>query len=298
MKIKSRFTALALGLAGGVLSATQTQAVLTSYSPGDLFIGFRTTTSSNTLLVNIGQASLYSPASLGGTAGTTPFNVQFGLVPNTLTPVFNLNDDLVDTFGANWAANPGNGTGVRWAVVGFTDNSLDNTPTAGLTARSIYITKARTNPAVQSATLGSVNHDTFSGNFQSLIYGGATSYDGRNSTDNSTEAYIGAASGASNWNTLIGANGSFGLGASRRVEQAASGLYSGPTDSVLDLYLAPNADSTLATSNTYLGSFSLSSSGVLTFTPVPEPSTALLLAISGTAIMAFRRRNRSVPSAG
>ncbi|MFZ4682293.1 MAG: PEP-CTERM sorting domain-containing protein [Terrimicrobiaceae bacterium] len=295
MKIKKRFTALALGLAGGFLALAPTQAALTTYSPGDLFIGFRKTGSANTLAVNIGQASQFFTSALGGTA-TVPFDIQFGVVdsgPNAGDPVFDLSADLTATFGSNWADNPGDGTGVRWAVVGFTNNN-GVSPTPGLTTRSVYITKPRTNPATQSATLGSIVHNTFSGNFNAFATGPVTGYAGRNSTANSTVAYIGAASGSDNWDTRAASGASFGLGNTRRAEQALSGAFSGPTDSVLDLYLAPNAGSTLVTSNTYLGNFTLGTDGALTFTPVPEPSTFALLAIGGTALMAFRRRNRSV----
>jgi hypothetical protein len=46
----------------------------------------------------------------------------------------------------------------------------------------------------------------------------------------------------------------------------------------------------LTTSATYLGDFSLSSSGVLTFNPVPEPSTWAMMGSGFLALLAIRRR--------
>jgi hypothetical protein len=102
-----------------------------------------------------------------------------------------------------------------------------------------------------------------------------------------------SASGNSNsWTSQIG-NQSAAFGTSLAFEQAPNGSYSGPTDSVLDLYLKPSTGSTGGTSASYLGSFSLASNGTLTYGPVPEPSTYALLALTGTIFMVFiRRRNR------
>ncbi|MFZ4483318.1 MAG: hypothetical protein ACOYOL_04975 [Chthoniobacterales bacterium] len=262
----------------GLLSAVRAQpTAITTYEPGALFLGFRqvgTNATANSLAVKIGQASQFLPPSLGGTATPgSPFNVQFGVVPGSGTPVFNLTNDLTAVFGSTWTNNPTNGSGVRWAVVGFTDDSLNNTPIANLTARSAFVTRARTNPATQSTPLvySATSHlDPFAAEFKNFAYGtGGGAYAAQQSTTNSSVALIDGAGLLNNWSTRIGtaANGSFGLGSARRVEQPQLGNFTGPTASVLDLYLAPYTGSTLVTNTTFLGTFIVTTNGQLTFTP-------------------------------
>lgn len=281
---RGAFAALAVAA-----SASSAPAVLTQYSPGDLFIGFRQTGVSNTLVANIGSATQFLPPSLGGTA-TGSFIVQFGFVPNTTNPVTNLADDLSAVFGDLWATNEDDGTGVTWAVAGFTDNTVDNSPISGFGARTVFLTQARTDPNVQTGPLPSVSRNAFSAEFNAFVDSiGSTSYVNRESTEHSSVAYIGDASGANNWNTRLGANG-FNTGL--RLEQGLNGPFSGPTNSVLDLWLAPNPNSSLTTTRTYLGSFTLNELGELTFTAVPEPATYVLLGLAATGYVVFRRRTR------
>lgn len=295
MKAKPTLLGFArMALIAGVLTLQlpSASAVLTTYTAGDIFLGFRQGSASNTLAVNLGLLSKFLTPALGGTATAgSSFNLQFGVIPNTSTPVTNLNADLTAVFGSSWASNSSNGTSVRWSVSGLTNNDFDNTPINGYNARTILVTKARTNPAAQSAVLGSVIQDNFAGEFDSFANSNiAGGFVGQNSTANSSVAFIGAKSDANNYDTRLGSSGSFGLGANRRIEQLASGANQGPTNSVLDFYLAPTAGSTLATSNTYLGNFSLNSAGELTFNVVPEPSTWALLALSGLVFTILLRR--------
>ncbi|MFZ4484062.1 MAG: PEP-CTERM sorting domain-containing protein [Chthoniobacterales bacterium] len=303
MKNKLKHLAFAaVALASFVPSGmAQTNALLT-YNSGDLFLGFRrvgTNAAANNLAVNLGSGAQFLPTSLGGlNAPGSSFLVQFGVVPGTTNAVFDLNTDLTTVFGASWASNPTNGSGVRWAVVGFTDDSVNNTPISGLNARSAFLTRARTNPATQSTPLvyASTSHlDPFAAEFKNFAYGtGGGAFASSLSTTNSSEALINSAGLTNSWNTRIGsaANGSFGLGSARRVEQPQIGNFTGPTDSVLDLYLAPFTGSSLVSDTTYLGNFSLDSSGELTFTSVPEPSTYALLGLTAAAGFAWRMRLR------
>ncbi len=304
MKIQTnllRFGRLALAVGGLALSAPSASAVLTTYTPGDIFIGFRQTGVSNTLVAKIGTVGDFLPVSLNGTRalGST-YNPTFGVIPGTSTDVTNLNLDLNSAFGSSWANNPTDGSGVRWGVVGWTGNTGETSAVTGLATRSLFVTRGRTDPAVQTSitgtpsAIGSVSG--FATAFSSFGYGtGGGSYINQNSTANSSVAYIGASADTNNWGTRINtSNAGFGLGSGKAVDQTPlTGAYSGPTSSVLDLWLSPNTGSTLATTNTYLGSFALDSAGYLTFTAVPEPGTYILLAIVGLFFVVFRRRKSS-----
>lgn len=280
--------------------------VTTTYSNAELFIGFRQSGVANTLAVNIGAATQYIPTNISNLGTAAPggqFNVSFGTVP-VGTPgagdaVTNLDADLTAVFGGGWATNnqANSSLDVSWAIAGTTSTTSNSSPIAGLTKRSIFLTVARTSPSTVASAPGDFDIDgSASPNINSFAQGvGAGSYKGRTSTINSNKAYIGAASDGNNWGTQAGTAGStFGVGFN--AEQPLSGANSGPTDSVLDLYLFPNTLSgtpTFATDPTYLGSFSLSSGGVLSYTAVPEPSTFALVAITGTVFTVFlRRRNR------
>jgi hypothetical protein len=142
--------------------------------------------------------------------------------------------------------------------------------------------------------LGSVNLDGFAVAFNSFVNGvGDGSYVNQFSTENSSNAFVGEGSEANNWNARIGANGNFSLGSGRVVEQLNSGAFQGPTDSILDLYVAPSAGSELTSARTYAGgSFTLTEDGELVYGVIPEPASALLLGF-GAAFLGFvRRRNR------
>ena len=295
----STLTLLRSALAGLALASavSSAQAVLTTYSNGDLFIGFRQTSASNTLAVNLGSVTKFLTAPLGGTAiGGSSFNLQFGVIPNTSTPVTNLYADLTAVFGALWATNEIDGMGVRWGVVGYTSNLANNDPINGYAARTLFITRSRTDPSTQTTIAPGISNigsrTTFSSEFNGFSQGlGGGSFQPQNSTVNSSVAYIGSASDVNNWNTKMG-GGTFGLGGTRYVEQQPSGTFQGTTNSVLDLWLSPNTGSTLATWNTYLGNFTLNGAGELTFNVVPEPSTYALLALAGIFVAVSIRRRK------
>jgi len=277
-------------------SAALADTALTTYNSGDLFIGFRQTGVTNTLVVKVGAAGQFLPANLGGTWDGTPFKVTFGLVPGSAAIVDDLSADLVANFGVDWADNFTDGTGVRWGVVGITSNNQDNVPINGYNARTAFVTKARTTPTVQSTTFASSNLDNFAVEFSSFAFGlGGGSYVNQNSTANSSVTFIGDGTQTNNWNTKIAANGTFGLGSGRVVEQLNSGTFQGTTNSVLDLYVLPSADSTITGARTYTGgSFTLNSQGELFYSPVPEPGSATLAAAATlvSGLVRYRRRSR------
>lgn len=296
MKIKP--LAFAVGALWLLIPASWAQ-VLTTYTNGDVFLGFRRSGTANTLAVNLGSATRFLTPAFGGTA--TPgssFNVQFGVIPGFSTPVFNLNTDLTSVFSSNWTNNTTDGSGVRWAVVGLSGNTSSGIP--GYTARTLFVTRARTEPGVQTSIgpdrLDIGDFGEFSSAFNSFAQGvGGGAFRFQDSTTNSTVAYIGPASDANNWATRLdtASEGSFGLGSGAEVEQTF-GDYQGTTDSVLDLWISPNTGSTAipVNENTYLGNFTLNNSGELTFNAVPEPSTYALLGLAGAGAFIWRLRQR------
>lgn len=280
-------------------SAFATTVTLTDQSSGDLFLGFRQSGQSNDLEVDIGSIAKYTPTALGGTWNGITFNIGFGVIPGTSTPVTNLSADLSAVFGGSWATNTGDQTGVRWAVVG--NQSLSTSPlTTNPGKNTVFLTQAETTLGQQSTAPASnaVNFSAASGGVKNIE--GSLGYSGRQSTVNSSVALSesSAASNTNGWNTQIGGitSGS-GFGSGLAIEQALSGSLAGPVGSELDLYLISNTGTGgISNAGQYLGSFSLDSSGDLTYSnvnAVPEPGSTVLVGFGLAALVPFlRRRNK------
>jgi hypothetical protein len=297
--LSPRKLAHAFILTAAALSAPSVHAALT-YSDGDVFIGFRKDGVATTLVANLGSITKFLPPGKGGTWNGNPFNVQFGLVPNTVNAVTSLAPDLVANFGANWAVNSTNQTSVRWAVVGITSNAVDNAPINGYNNRTAFLTRPRLTLNTPS-TLGSGSNNSFGSEFNAFAVGiGGGSYLGLTNTANSSVAAIGTGSDANNWGTRIGGNASFGFGSNRNVEQFLSGANQGPTDSVLDLWIAPTSGSSLGNARVLAGgSFVLNTDGSLTYgaypfavAPVPEPGT-LTFGLGLIGALGLRRKRQA-----
>jgi len=147
----------------------------TTYTTGNVFIGFRDDDVTNTLAVNLGAATKFLPTSLGGTWDGAPFTVQLGVMPagnpGAGTPVFSLAPDLASVFDLNWADNPDDGTGLKWAVAGMTSNISANNPIPGLERRSVFLTVARDAPGTVAGAPLNFSNDDFALNFNSFAQG-------------------------------------------------------------------------------------------------------------------------------
>jgi len=261
-------------MAFAVLGLTSVVANAATVTPGseDLILGFQ------------------APA--GDTGSATNLEVDLGAASNftssTATEVLSqLNvNDLVATYGSNWTSD------VTWSVAGITSVAGDaNNPSFDLTSTTSI--KENNASGLQGAY----------GAIENLAGGSsaAGSLKGQTSTANSAfAATIGTSSTPAS-----------GLSESYTSEEAGNGYtYAGnaeatgaSTDELYSLFPSSEVGTGRGASfpaATDLGTFSLSTSGVLSFTgadPIaaPEPSTyAMMAGAMGLLFLAMRRRRLNV----
>lgn len=243
-----------------------------TYTTGDLLLGFELSGNANDYVVDIGPASLYINAAPGSS-----FNV------NTTLGLGNLAADLSAVFGSGWATNTGLSL-VNWGIAGATSNTAT---TFGLPKNTLFFTVARDVPGTQTtplAVLSNGQQTPIDSTFRSF----ASGFNGSDQTANSSFATIESAAAGNSWSAENPSSNAFGSGYD--IEQGAAGTNIGPTNSVLDLYeLQPAAG---GGPGIYLGDFTLSSTGQLTFLAVPEPSSLTALLGGAPALALFRPRRR------
>jgi hypothetical protein len=271
---RTKITSALVALAIAAVLSTSAQAVSTTYNEGDLLIGFEQQNGSggvtaNNYVVDLGAVSSF----IGATSNLT----------------FNLNTtDLVSAFGSAWASNTGNQ--VQWGVIGGSD--LSTSITVGsytLKKNTLFLTQGEITPGTQSpkpATGSNSTQGNINGNIQqfALDFAGVS--------ESSANAAIVPSNDAIGWSASSPGNGA-AFGSSFAIEQPASGSNTGPTNSVLDLYQLNNTTNTSGSTAIYLGDFTLSSGGVLTFVgaqAVPEPSAYAMGVIAAALFFVLRRR--------
>ena len=250
-------------LLGSFASAHALTPVQLSYTADDLFLGFRAsggTGATQCYLVDIGQASIYRDA----TGNVSP-------------SLGNIASDLTTLFGANWYSR----SDVFWSVTGTPGASavgsdgvkllyatavqVGGASTAWLggstTAQGTAMGKMISMSQQYVATLAAVPNYSTSNSLVGLI---------QNNTDpNSYSQYATGPSGIS-----------FGF---------FNPTVEGTVSSVLDLYRIPTGIYNQEAPS--VGSFSLNSSGVLTFAkPVPEPSSLGLFGAASALLVAWTRK--------
>ena len=267
-KITSALTALALG---AVLSTSAHAQI--SYSQGDILLGFEQGNGSggvtaNNYIVDLGAASQFITA----TAGTS------------LT--FNLNTtDLSNAFGSGWANNTPAGSLVQWGLVGGSNNSA-SIVVGGVTLKKNTLFES--SPGLKPTTLSSSGQGTINSNIQNFATGFTlTAGLGANSG-------VGASGGANSWSSYTPSTSAFASG--YNFEQPAAGFGNdGPTNSTLTLWQLNNTTSTPGATAIDLGTFGLSSAGVLTFNApaaVPEPSSFALGSVAFALMVVLIARQR------
>lgn len=266
MKLKKITTAVtALALAAVLASSARAQVL---FNAGDLLLGFEQSGTTSNYVVDLGSLSNFI-----GVTGSITFNLS--------------TTDLGNVFGSTWASNSQSNL-VQWGVIGGTSRTATQTyGSVTLPKNTLFYTVGETVAGTQSlAPLRGANaaQNSINGNIVSLD----NAFDGAAAAPGSSTATI-FASGT--WSSFSPGSTAFGIGSS--IEQPGSGSFTGPTNSVLDLYELQTS-SVANQPGTLLGSFSLSNSGVLTFTgAVPEPSTYALMGI-GLALLVWQVRRKNV----
>ena len=279
--IKHKLSLFALAvLAGVVMSATNASAA--SYSAGNLLLGFRNGGSENySYYVNIGAASLYE----GATPGST-FNLSIG----------SLGTELTAAFGSSWSTR----TDLFWGVVGAVQ--VDTAPDP---AHTIYLSSA-TATAGHSTVINN-STDGLQGGWYSKIATTGTLYKNTNSGAAANTTALGltkptiglyqANSVTSSWGASTGGNNAYAAPSSFTTGAAIEAVVGGVANQ-LDLYQLVASDAASAGASGFsasgshdLGTFSINSSGTVSFAAVPEPSTWALMGLGfGVVVLAVRRR--------
>ncbi len=260
MKFKSLVTT-ALVAVGATLAGHSARAALT-YTPGDLFLGFRAlggAGQAQDIVLNIGQAS------------------QFTLANGATFTVGNLGADLVSVFTASWKTDRGEGNNVQWGVVG-TSYDTGNDP------KVLFVSQPASSPTEFTGRSPSNTGTTIS-RFQDVARGYLAS------TENTSIAKgtIQSITDPNAWNSSF--TGTLDFTRFDEIEgNFAGGVAS--ADATLNFYQLNAVNGSAAIP---LGTFKINTSGLVTYTAVPEPSAVALMgvAVAGLAIAVRGRRRVS-----
>jgi hypothetical protein len=266
MKPTRTKTALSLG-AVCIMTALGANAALVVYTPGDLLMGVRATGgtgASSTLVVNLGQASLYRDAEAAGVSSSSPMTVSVG----------NIGADLTATFGSGWSSR----TDLQWGIAGTSSNTAT---VGGDPVGTVYLSRIQNTPGVPGVA-PVIDSETTRLGVSTRMVGAAGIFDNYNQTANSTVAAIQGSSDANSWRSYMASGGTApntpggtDFGSGYNIEATPS--------KTLGLYRLSTNDA-----GAYTGYFSINSSGTIAF--VPEPTSALLLGLGGISLLARRRR--------
>jgi len=245
-RIKSSGALLAL-----VLTTLSASAQLVP-TPGssDVFLGFRSSSAldpSVAYLVDIGPASQF----INATPGTTIIIGNVGNTDGTGT-IGDIGADLSSNF-TSWSSS----SSVHWGVFGANSSA----------APSLYISKARTSTGTQSTPWPALTTSAASSvksNIYSVLYG-TYGYNGATTTANNSAGTLQANfSGVGSYNYQVTRSGT-NFGSDSHWSSIETNFGSGVAAAVLDFYWIQSS----TTSVFFLGTFTISNTGIVTFTAVP-----------------------------
>ena len=245
----------------------------------DLVFGFRQSTGSSSLEINLGNINQFTGAAAQG-------------IGNATLNLGNFSSLLTSTYGAGWASD----STIQWSAAGTAGTGA--AATNGQAVRTAWMTD-HWNAA--AGTLGVQNSTSFSNGFGTALAGTADGkiinvYNGMTlaTAGQTTGSAVVLPSGGNSWVTQQGVStaawGAFFTNAT--VNNQPTNLNGSSSYSASDLYsLTPTGAGT--STNAFFGTFALWSNGDITFTgaAIPEPST--YAAIIGVAMLGFgaiRRR--------
>ena len=223
------------------------------YTPGDIFMGFRIDGGTQCYLINIGQVSLYK------TPSSSSFAVSIG----------NIGADLTAIYGANWHSN----SSVHWAVMGTNTNTT--TATAGDPGRTLYASKAELTFGTQEVPWNRGATGTQSAPASKLmgLAGAPLGFAGYAVTANSSVAVIQTASDAASYASYQPGGSAINSGGTSYSYWNPSNegdFGAGAAGAALDLFRMQTGTSSQLGS--YLGTFTITSAGVVNFSTSP-PAT-------------------------
>lgn len=241
-------------------------AVVAVPQDGDVFLGFRATSgdgSSFSYVINLGQYSQFSSQTPGSTVG--------------LSGLGDVGADLVSLFGSGW----NNNANVKWGVFGRDDSGTV----------ALYTSREEQSVGTQSlpwASRSLSQRQSTSSKIGGVIFS-SNGFNGSESTLNSSVAVIQS-------NTVSGSpnqasysyqvtNGATDFGTTSGWSNIEGGFGNGTAGTALDIY---QINASGVNSPGYL---TISNSGSLSFTSVPEPSAALLGAAGVFMLLSNRRRS-------
>jgi hypothetical protein len=242
----------------GAVASAQTYA----YNPGDLLAAFRQTGSPD-LIVDLGSVSQFQQPN-----GTSPVNLT------------GVSSALASTYGSL--------NGLNWSVFTYvgTTSSLGS-------ANTLWLSDPRSDVNIQTAAPRSASFNSQGyviGEMSAIVdvtkLGFATII-----ADQAVQLSSGLNEGGDpiSYTVGVGTYGDFN-GTLRGSVENYTGASFVSGSSVSDLYQQNPGTANLGT---YLGDFSLESSGSFTFNPVPEPSTWAMLGAGMMTLFAIRRFGRN-----
>ncbi|MDB6078858.1 MAG: hypothetical protein JWO82_2605 [Akkermansiaceae bacterium] len=240
-------------------TAAPAGAALVTFSQGDLLMGFHATSGTGagqTYVVDLGSAASFRDAT-----GNLTLNLG------------NIGADLTSLYGANWSSR----TDLSWGIAGSPSN-VDSIN--GDAAATIYASKAgdATTPPWQiTSSNGRTSTST-------RLQGVATAFSNGQATINSTVASIQGDTDPNSWRSYMASGGTSGNTPGNLDFGAFSNIEGTPAES-LALFRISGAQA-----GAYEGSFSISSGGIVSFTPVPETSSAVIAGLGAMLVLVRRRR--------
>ena len=306
--MKNKTTRLFLSLASTAVMLTgSSQAANSFYDLGDLMLTFQKPGNNNTVYVSLGNAATNFR---GAAAGPTAANQSLNII--------NINQTLVDAFGAGWASDTSIYAGVAGA---FSSNaSLSTSAVAnGDQHRTLYLSRAResigTVGLANSATYDLSTSVPYTGvSTQIIAMGNTFEVNGTarqeiittdiSTIDTQNPINIAPVTFAQSQGSAFGAivGGIQQRGSESTIGDFGYGgdVYAEDVEFALDLYrIVPRLDTATTDEisgtqhiGTFEGTLAIGANGDVSFVTIPEPSSVTLAGIAGLAL-AFRRRRNS-----